>query len=119
MVRWIAFMLCFLFILPAFADKKKKTENIQELDEKTRLEFDYSFMEGLRSNSTGDYQAASGWFDNCLKILPSSSVAKYEIAGILTAGEDYNGALQLARESVAGNPDYMCYNILLANILKK
>ena len=33
MVRWIAFMLCFLFILPAFADKKKKTENIQELDE--------------------------------------------------------------------------------------
>ena len=24
MVRWIAFMLCFLFILPAFADKKKE-----------------------------------------------------------------------------------------------
>ena len=43
MVRWIAFILFFLFILPAFADKKKKTENIQELDEKTRLEFDYSF----------------------------------------------------------------------------
>ena len=41
MVRWIAFILFFLFILPAFADKKKKTENIQELDEKTRLEFDY------------------------------------------------------------------------------
>ena len=46
-------MLCFLFILPAFADKKKKTENIQELDEKTRLEFDYSFMEGVRSKITG------------------------------------------------------------------
>ena len=59
MVRWIAFMLCFLFILPAFADKKKKTENIQELDEKTRLEFDYSFMEGVRSKITGDYQALS------------------------------------------------------------
>lgn len=43
----------FLFILPAFADKKKKTENIQELDEKTRLEFDYSFMEGVRSKITG------------------------------------------------------------------
>ena len=119
MVRWIAFKLFFLFILPAFADKKKKTENIQELDEKTRLEFDYSFMEGVRSKITGDYQAAIGWFDNCLKILPSSSVAKYEIAGILTAGEDYNGALQLAREAVAGNPDNMWYKILLANILQK
>ena len=60
MVRWIAFILFFLFILPAFADKKKKTENIQELDEKTRLEFDYSFMEGVRSKITGDYQAAIG-----------------------------------------------------------
>ena len=119
MVRWIAFILFFLFILPAFADKKKKTENIQELDEKTRLEFDYSFMEGVRSKITGDYQAAIGWFDNCLKILPSSSVAKYEIAGILTAGEDYNGALQLAREAVAGNPDNMWYKILLANILQE
>lgn len=119
MVRLIAFILFFLFILPAFADKKKKTENIQELDEKTRLEFDYSFMEGVRSKITGDYQAAIGWFDNCLKILPSSSVAKYEIAGILTAGEDYNGALQLAREAVAGNPDNMWYKILLANILQK
>ena len=119
MVRWIAFILFFLFILPSFADKKKKTENIQELDEKTRLEFDYSFMEGVRSKITGDYQAAIGWFDNCLKILPSSSVAKYEIAGILTAGEDYNGALQLAREAVAGNPDNMWYKILLANILQK
>lgn len=119
MVRWIAFILFFLFILPAFADKKKKTENIQELDEKTRLEFDYSFMEGVRSKITGDYQAAIGWFDNCLKILPSSSVAKYEIAGILTAGEDYNGALQLAREAVTGNPDNMWYKILLANILQK
>ena len=119
MVRWIAFILFFLFILPAFADKKKKTENIQELDEKTRLEFDYSFMEGVRNKITGDYQAAIGWFDNCLKILPSSSVAKYEIAGILTAGEDYNGALQLAREAVAGNPDNMWYKILLANILQK
>ena len=51
MVRWIAFILFFLFILPAFADKKKKTENIQELDEKTRLD---------RNKITGDYQAAIG-----------------------------------------------------------
>lgn len=76
-------------------------------------------MEGVRSKITGVYQAAIGWFDNCLKILPSSSVAKYEIAGILTAGEDYNGALQLAREAVAGNPDNMWYKILLSQYFAK
>lgn len=114
-------LLTMLFFLTAnvFADQKKKTNVTQELDEKSQLEFDYSFLEGVRSKITGDYQAAIGWYDNCLKINPESPVVKYEIASILTANEDYNGALQLAREAVAGNPDNMWYKVLLASILQK
>lgn len=119
MKKWVALMFVFFFAVNAFADKKKKIENVQELDEKSRLEFDYSFMEGVRSKITGNFQEALGWFDNCLKILPTSPVAKYEIAGLLTVNEDYNGALQLAREAVGGNPENMWYKILLANILQK
>lgn len=114
-------LLTMLFFLTAnvFADQKKKTNVTQELDEKSQLEFDYSFLEGVRSKITGDYQAAIGWYDNCLKINPESPVVKYEIASILMANEDYNGALQLAREAVAGNPDNMWYKVLLASILQK
>ena len=119
MKKWVLFTFVFLFIGNVFADKKNKVENVQELDEKDRLEFDYSFMEGLRNKITGNYQDALGWFDNCLKILPSSPVVKYEIAGLLTANNDFNTALQLAREAVAGNPNNMWYKILLANILQK
>lgn len=119
MKRWVVFGFLFLMAIDIFADKKKGTENVQELSEENRLEFDYSFMEGVRSKITGDYQAAIGWFDNCLKILPSSPVVKYEIAGILAANEDYNGSLSLIREAVAGNPDNIWYKILLANILQK
>lgn len=114
-------LLAMLFFLTAnvFADQKKKTNVTQELDEKNQLEFDYSFLEGVRSKITGDYQAAIGWYDNCLKINPQSPVVKYEIASILMANEDYNGALLLAREAVAGNPDNMWYKVLLASILQK
>lgn len=119
MKKWIALVFVFFLSVNLFADKKKKVENVQELDEKSRLEFDYSFIEGVKSRITGNYQEALGWFDNCLKILPSSPVAKYEIASILTANEDFNGALQLAREAVAGNPDNMWYKVLLANVLQK
>lgn len=119
MKRGIALLFICLFITNVFADKKKKIDQVQELDEKSRLEFDYSFMEGVRNKITGNVQEALGWFDNCLKIWPSSPVAKYEIAGILTANEDFNGALQLAREAVTGNPDNIWYKILLANILQK
>lgn len=119
MKKRLALIFIFFFVMNAFADKKKKIETVQELDEKSRLEFDYSFMEGVRNKITGNYQEALGWFDNCLKILPSSPVAKFEIAGILMTNEDFNGALQLAREAVAGNTENMWYKILLANILQK
>lgn len=119
MKRGFALIFVLFLAIQVFADKKKKVESVQELDEKSRLEFDYSFMEGVRNKITGNYQEALGWFDNCLKILPSSPVAKFEIAGILTVNEDYNGALQLARDAVSGNPENMWYKILLANILQK
>ncbi|MDE5639495.1 MAG: hypothetical protein K2I47_06865 [Odoribacter sp.] len=89
------------------------------MDEKSRLEFDYSFMEGVRCKIIGDFQGAMGWYDNCLKIDPESPVVKYEVAGLLLSTEDYNGALQLAREAVAGNPGNLWYKLLLANVLQK
>lgn len=113
----LSVLLAFL-VISVFADGKKKVENVQELDEKSQLEFDYSFMEGVRCKITGDFQAAIGWYDNCLKINSESPVVKYEIASILMANQDYNGALQLAREAVAGNPGNMWYKILLATILQ-
>lgn len=107
------------FAVSVFASEKKKEEAKKELDEKSRLEFDYSFMEGVRCKVIGDFQGAMGWYDNCLKIDPESSVVKYEITGLLLGTEDYNGALQLAREAVAGNPANLWYKLLLANVLQK
>lgn len=119
MRKVILSVLLFFLAVNVFADGKKKVERVSELDEKSQLEFDYSFMEGVRCKITGDFQAAIGWYDNCLKINPESPVVKYEIASILMANQDYNGALQLAREAVAGNSGNMWYKVLLATILQK
>lgn len=119
-MRKVILLIMLVFLTAnVFADQKKKTGTVQELDEKSQLEFDYFFLEGVRSKIIGDYQAAIGWYDNCLKINPQSSAVKYEVASILMINEDYNGALQLAREAVAGNSDNMWYKVLLASILQK
>lgn len=119
-MRKLIILLSVIFLsVTGFADEKKQVDGYQSLDEKSRLEFDYSFMEGVRSKITGDIQAAMGWFDNCLKIYPGSPVVKYELGNILYTNEDYNGALQLAREAVSGNQDNMWYKLLLANVLQK
>jgi len=119
MKRGFFFILLLFWSIGLFAAEKKKIGNQVELDEKAKLEFDYSFMEGIRCKITGDLQGAMGWYDNCLKINPESPVVKYEIANLLLATEDYNGALQLAREAVAGNPGNLWYRLLLANVLQK
>ncbi len=114
-------MLFFLLFLTAYAfgDEKKKEKGCDDLDEKTRLEFEYAFQEGVRCRITGNFQEAMGWYTNCLKICPQSPVVKYEMAGILMLNENYNEALQLIREAVEGNPNNLWYKLLLANVLQK
>lgn len=119
MRRGFILIIAIFWTVNIFAGEKKKVEEIKGLDEKSKLEFDYSFMEGIRCKITGDFQGAMGWYDNCLKIFPQSPVVKYEIANLLLLNEDYNGALQLAREAVAGNPGNIWYKLLLANVLQK
>lgn len=117
---WISWILILVFSGSVFADRQKKTvETLPALSEEKRLEFDYSFMEGVKCKILGDFQEALGWFDNCLKLLPSSPVVKYEVAALLLAAKDYNGALALIREAVAGNPENVWYRILLANVLRE
>lgn len=119
MKRSFILTVILLFAIGVFAGEKKKAEGKRELDEKSKLEFDYSFMEGVKCKIIGDFQGAMGWYDNCLKIDPESPVVKYEIASLLLGTEDYNGALHLAREAVAGNPVNLWYRLLLANVLQK
>lgn len=119
MKKYFVFIFIFFLSVQGFADEKKQGEKAGKLDEKSQLEFDYSFMEGVRSKITGDYQSALGWFDNCLKIDSESPVVKYEVASILSANGDYNGALQLIREAVAENSENLWYKLLLANVLQK
>ncbi len=118
--RWISLILILFASGSIFADRQKKSvETVRELSEEKRLEFDYSFMEGVKCKILGNFQEALGWFDNCLKLLPFSPVVKYEVAALLLAAKDYNGALELTREAVAGNPENVWYRILLANVLQE
>ncbi|GHV69684.1 hypothetical protein FACS1894199_18720 [Bacteroidia bacterium] len=102
-----------------FADGKKKIARYEDLDEQTRLEYDFSFLEGVGAKLSGNLIDAMKWFDNCLKIHPNSPAVRHEIAALLLLAEDYNGALYMAREAVAGNPNNLWYKLLLANALEK
>lgn len=117
MKRWIAWLLCFLLSVNAFADSEENVGDSDELDENARLEFDYSFMEGVKSRITGNLQESGEWFNKCLKIQPSSPVVRYELASLFLMNDDLETALKYAREAVEGNPDNIWYKVLLGDIL--
>lgn len=119
MKKWIVLIFASFLVISVFADEKKKTDGYESLDEKSKMDFEYSFMEGVKYKIVGDFQQAVAYFDRCLQIYPESPVVKYELGNLLMINEDYNGALQLAREAVAGNSGNLWYKLLLAHVLQK
>ncbi|MDR0983231.1 MAG: tetratricopeptide repeat protein [Culturomica sp.] len=119
-MKQLLLTLFLFFTLFVFADNKNtKLIDFDSLTENQRLEYQYSFFEGVGSRISGDLNAALGWFDNCLKIYQSGSTVKYEIANILFLNEDYNGALYMIREAVKENPANVWYKLFLITILQK
>lgn len=101
------------------AELNKANEAYELLSEELQLQFDFLFLEGVRSKLIGDYQNAIQFFDNCLKIVPQSAVTKYELATILFFNKELNTALELTREAVEENPTNLWYKLLLANIYQE
>lgn len=112
------FIILFLFCtLQVFAYKKKGIE--PTLAGEAKVQFDYTFMEGVRYKILGDLKSAIACFDQCMKIYNRSAAVRYEVSSILSLGEELNLPLQLMREAVQLEPDNIWYNLLLANILQK
>ncbi|MGL5682132.1 MAG: tetratricopeptide repeat protein [Marinifilaceae bacterium] len=125
MIKYILTIFFAFGTLFCHAKQQKRVENVktqdayENLNEEQRLQFDYMFIEGVRSSLLGDYQNAIQFFDNCLKLFPQSSAAKYELAQILLMNKDANTALELMRDAVKENPNNIWYKLLLADVYRQ
>lgn len=117
-------MIKILFILffsigsiQLFADKKEAA--VSPMNENTKIEFDYAFMEGVRYKILGNFKSALACFDRCMKLYDSSAAVRYELASILILTDNLDIPLQLIREAVQLEPGNMWYRLLQANVLQK
>lgn len=88
------------------------------VDEKQRIEFDYTFMEGVRHRLAEDYKGALSYFEACMQLNSESAAVRYEIASILIMGGNLDVPLRLMREAVKIDEDNVWYRLLLATILR-
>lgn len=89
------------------------------LSENQSLDFEYSFIEGIKFKMLGDYKLAAKWFNRCLSIDKTSSAVRYELANIYILIGDYTTAMNLLKDAVKYNPNNIWYKLQLANIYKK
>lgn len=89
------------------------------LNESQSLDFEYSFIEGIKFKMLGDYKLAIKWFSRCLSIDKTSSAVRYELSNIYILIGDYTTAMDLLEDAVKYNPNNIWYKLQLANIYKK
>lgn len=100
-----------------FGSVQQAKQAIAEVPENIRLEFDYTFLEGIRYKIAEDYVGAMRCFERCMVLYPGSAAVRYEIANILFQVEsDNEKPLRLMREAVQIEPDNIWYQLLLASI---
>ena len=119
----VIFLLAVSFSLKAVDNLSSKRKAIfhkeKVLDENQSLDFEYSFIEGIKFKMLGDYKMAIKWFNRCLSIDKTSSAVRYELAGIYILNSDYNSAMYLLRDAIKYNPHNIWYKLQLADIYRK
>lgn len=128
--RFISFnFVTLLLLLSTFSIYSCKTnkkgvvqtpkENIKQLSDKTRIEFERVFFDGMREKLIGNYDLAETQFLQALRIDPSSSAAMYELATTYTFQNNKNQALYFSKKAALADPANVWYQLLYAECLKE
>lgn len=106
-----------LVLLVASCSVFKKGANSEADPRVKTFNFNYYFLEANKQKILGNYNAALEGYQMALQVDPSQASVCYEIAGILSAGGDYSGAMQYAEQAVnLDKTDNKYYLQLLAYI---
>ncbi len=99
--------------------KASVAPQVNEVDEKKQMEFDYLFSEAIKQKMFGNAQNAIQILSSCLQIDPNSSAAMYELASIHAANNDFTSSTMLLEKAISLNPDNIWYKQLLAQIYQQ
>jgi tetratricopeptide (TPR) repeat protein len=89
------------------------------ISDDNKIEFEASFIEGLKQKMIGNQQAAISLFSKCLQINPNSSSAMFELAKIHSGNGDMTSSSLLLEKAIKIDPENKWYKVLLAQIYEQ
>ena len=86
------------------------------LSDEDQRKFDYFFFEAIREKMKGNIQKSLMYYNECLKLDPTSAVTMYEMAQIYYNVKEFARAQGLLERAVSLNHNNLWYKLLLAEI---
>ncbi len=87
-----------------------------KLSEDDQRKFEYFFFEGIREKMKGNIQKSLMYYNECLKLNPTSTATMYEMASIYYNVKDYTRAQGFLERAVQINSKNVWYKLLLAEV---
>ena len=113
----------FLFMFSCKSVEHVKKENKEvvkiepvKLSDEDQRKFEYFFFEAIREKMKGNIQKSLMYYNECLKIDPTSAVTMYEMAHIYYNVKDFARAQGLLERAVQINTENIWYKLLLAEV---
>ena len=102
------------------SQKKERVKSSRnQLSEKERMMFEYTFFEAQKFKMLGDHEKALATFLEALGVDETNDAVLYEIAQIYTITDRLSEALLFINSATEADPDNHWYQILKAEIFKK
>jgi tetratricopeptide (TPR) repeat protein len=111
-------LLCSGCIKSAQVNRKEKAST-NDLSEKEKLKFDYTFHNAGKEKILGNYELAVQLYLQCIKINPKEAAPYYETAGIYDFAGKNELALEYSSKAYKLDPSNAWYALHYAEMLKK
>ncbi len=99
--------------------KTRVGENSKALSDKTQIDFERLFFDGIREKLIGNYDLAETQFNQALRIDPTSSATMYELGAIYSLQNNKTQALYFSKKAALADPNNIWYQLLYAACLKE
>ncbi len=96
----------------------KANSSQNNLSDKDKINFERLFFDAAKEKMLGNYELAQTYFEQALKLNPSSSATLYELANIYGFQNNKNQALVFSKKAALLEPKNVWYQMLYAECLK-
>lgn len=119
MIRTLRNIFIIIFSILAVACTEKNLPARTSAEKKINIDtvaFDRFYVEGLKQKLMGNAGEALKYFEQCLKINPSSDAAYYQMAQVIAGTGDMNNAKRYALKAVENDSKNIWYVMMLSQL---